>query len=443
MIKLQLTWSWIFGIMASQFLMSKKHYFFDHAATTPLDTEVLKAMIPYLKDKFGNPSNLYELGREANRAVVESTKTIVKILGCQTDEFVYTGSATEADNLAILGIAKARLESFRERNHKLKIITSAIEHKGILSACDKLEKEGFEIIKLPVQKNGLVDLDELRKELDERTILISITYADSETGTIQPISEISKIIRDSHASFPYFHTDASQAAGYLDINVNKLGVDLMTISAHKIGGPKGIGGLFVKKGIKIEPIIYGGGQQKELRSGTENVPSIVGFAQALSLCEKNKKTKAFRVKKLRDTLEKGIFKTIPKVVLNGHAQSRLPNFLNISILDIEGEALLLYLDKLGICVGTGSACNSQSLEPSSVLAAMGNPYEYIHGSIRFTLGKENKTEDIEYILKHLPKVVKKLRAISPLNLELNQKEKISEPKAFIGNQIPHFLKNKK
>jgi cysteine desulfurase len=216
----------------------------------------------------------------------------------------------------------------------------------------------------------------------------------------------------------------------------------MTLSAHKIYGPKGVGGLFIRRGVKINPIIYGGGQGP-LRSGTENVPATVGFAEALCLSEKNKKTETKRLKKLRDILEKGIFKSIPKVVLNGHPTRRLPNFLNVSILDIEGEAMLLYLDELGIMVGTGSACNSQSLEPSTVLTALGNPYEYIHGSLRFTLGKENTLEDIKYVLKHLPNVVKKLRAISPLQLKMNQKETMSNPKAFIGNQTPHFLRKNK
>jgi len=426
--------------------MTKKIRYFDYAATTPLDPKVFSAMLPYFNKEFGNPSNLYNLGRKANRAIIEATKTISKILGCRTDEFIYTGSATEADNLAILGVARSQrasfpqgspLKNFASKGDSLRplasaprIIVSQIEHKGILAICDVLEKEGFEIVRLPVQKNGLVDLNELKKELNDRTILVSITMADSETGTIQPISEISKIIkkykkntRATLVQFPYFHTDASQGAGYLDLDVNKLGVDLMTLSAHKIYGPKGIGGLYVRKGVKINPIIYGGGQQGQLQSGTENVPGIVAFAQALSLNEKNKKKESVRIKKLRDALEKGIFKLIPKVVLNGHPERRLPNFLNISILDVEGEAMLLHLDKLGIMVGTGSACNAQNLKPSYILTALGNSYEYVHGSLRFTLGKGNTMADVKYVLKHLPIIVKKLRAISPLNLKLNQNEK--------------------
>lgn len=433
-----------FGVLCYGLYMSKHQYYFDYAATTPLDPKVFSAMLPYLNKEFGNPSNLYGLGRNASRAVTEATKTITKILGCRPDEFIYTGSATEADNLAILGTARANPSTSLRTS---KIIVSQIEHKGILAVCKILSKEGFDVVELPVGKDGLVEISALEKALTPQTILVSITSADSETGTIQPISEISKIIREfrrkNNGVLPYFHTDASQSAGYLDIDVDKLGVDMMTLSAHKIYGPKGIGGLYVRQGTKINPIIYGGGQQGQLRSGTENVPGIIGFAQALSLCEKNKKSKALGIKKMRDALEKGIFKLIPKVVLNGHSTKRLPNFLNVSILDIEGEALLLYLDELGIMVSTGSACNSQSLEPSYVLTALGNPYEYVHGSVRFTLGKGNATQDIKYVLKKLPIIVKKLRDISPLELKMDQTSAMSNPKAFIGGQTPHFLRKKK
>jgi len=408
--------------------MSKKRYYFDYAATTPLDPKVFSAMLPYFSREFGNPSNLYGLSRNASSAIAEATKTITKILGCEPDEFIYTGSATEADNLAILGIARNAKERWKDgKMERLKIIVSAVEHKGILNACEALEEEGFEVVKLPVLKNGLVDLEFLKKSLDEKIILVSVTMADSETSTIQPVAKISETIRNFEIENSlktkncklkiYFHTDASQAAGYLDIDVNKLGVDLMTLSSHKIYGPKGVGGLYVKKGTKINPIIHGGGQQRGLRSGTENVPGIVGFAKALELVAKNKKQNNAKIKKMRDMLEKGIFKSISKVVLNGHPEKRMPNFLNISILDVEGEAMLLYLDELGIMVSTGSACNSQSLEPSYILTALGNSYEYIHGSLRFTLGRGNTMADVEYLLKHLPAVVKKLRGISPLELK--------------------------
>lgn len=415
-----------------------KYRYFDYAATTPLDPKVLSAMLPFLKEEFGNPSNLYRLGRNANRAVAGATKTIAEILNCRPNEFVYTGSATEADNLAIIGVARANKDKGR------KIIVSQIEHKGILSACEALAKEGFEVLELPAGEDGLVSAADVKRALTLETTLVSITSSDSETGTIQPIAEIAKAIKEfrteNNISTPYFHTDASQSAGYLDLNVEKLGVDLITLSAHKIYGPKGIGGLFVRRGTRVSPIIFGGGQQGQLRSGTENVPAIVGFAKALELNKKHRKSENARIKKLRDSLERGIFKSIPKVVLNGHKSKRLPNFLNISFLDVEGEAMLLYLDELGIIINTGSACNSQSLEPSYVLTALGNPYEYVHGSIRFSLGKGNSAQDIKYVLKHLPPIIKKLRDISPLELKLGQKDSISNLKAFIGGQTPHFVK---
>ncbi|MFH0804244.1 MAG: cysteine desulfurase family protein [Candidatus Zambryskibacteria bacterium] len=450
--------------------MSKRRIYLDHAGTTALDPRVFSVMLPYFKKEFGNPSNLYSLSRRAKDAIDKSSQTIAGILNCRPDEIFYTGSATEADNLAIFGVARGSQSrtfgtgAVQSPTLASKIIVSQIEHKGILAVCDVLEKEacpndsvgrGFEIVKLPVRKNGLIDLDEFKKELNEKTILVSITYADSETGTIQPISEISKIIKEFKKSsplapllakergwgeVPYFHTDASQVAGYMDIDMNKLGVDMMTISSHKIYGPKGVGALYVKRGTKISPIIFGGGQQGNLRSGTENVPGIVGFAKALELIRKESKKESARIKKMRDTLEKGIFKSIPKIVLNGHPDKRLPGFLNVSILDVEGEAMLLYLDELGIMVSTGSACNSQSLEPSYILTALGRPYEHIHGSIRFTLGRENTIQDIKYVLKHLPKVVQILRNISPLDVSLNQRKKISDPRAFVGGQTLHFLR---
>lgn len=419
-----------------------RSFYFDYAATTPLDPAVFRKMAPYFADEFGNPSNLYSFGRKARGAIAESLKKLSVALGCGPREFIFTGSATEADNLAIAGVARAN------RGFGRKIIVSNVEHKGILAVCDALREEGFEIEYLKVNRDGLISPHDLAKALDGETILVSVTYADSETGTIQPIGELAAVIKKFRAegkgaALPYFHTDASQAAVYLDLNVQKLGVDLMTLSAHKLYGPKGIGGLYLRRGVRIKPIIYGGGQQDRLRSGTENVPTIIGFGEAVALVQKHRKAEAARVKKLRDALQKGIFKKIPKVVLNGHPTKRLPNFLNISILDIEGEALLLHLDELGIMVNTGSACNSESLEPSYVLTALGNPYEYVHGSVRFTLGKGTTMAAVKYVLAHLPRVVVTLRKISPLNLKLGQKKAMSQPKAFIGGQTPHFLRKKK
>ncbi len=429
--------------------MSKQIHYFDYASTTPLDPAVFEAMSPYFGEKFGNPANLYELGREAGDAVRKATADIAEVLGCRLDEFVYVGSATEADNLAILGTARANAfpvsRTVLDTQHRGRVIVSSVEHKGILALSDVLRAEGFDVVELPVGHDGLVRVADVAGALTPDTILVSVTSADSETGTVQPIAEIAEVIKKfrkkNNSSLPYFHTDASQAAAYRDVNVDRLGVDMMTLSAHKLYGPKGIGGLYVRRGVRVNPILYGGGQNR-LRSGTENVPGIVGFGEAMRLNAVTKKKSGARVKKLRDRLERGIFKLIPKVVLNGHVTKRLPNFLNVSILDVEGESMLLFLDEYGILVGTGSACNSQSLEPSYVLSALGNPYEYIHGSIRFTLGHGTTERDVDYVLKHLPVIVKKLRAVSPLNLSLGQKEKMSDPRAFVGGQTPHFLRKK-
>jgi cysteine desulfurase len=416
-------------------------YYFDYAATTPLEPRVFRAMRPYFSKEFGNPGSIHDAGRKAKEAIEKASARIASILHCRPQEFIFTGSATEADNLAVFGIAEANKKAGG------KIIISAIEHKAVLASCNALAEKGFEIVRLKVDKTGLVDPADVARFLNSKTILVSIIYADNETGTIQPIREIAKAIKKFRAKnnsvLPYFHTDASQAAQYCDINVEKLGVDLMTVSSHKLYGPKGIGGLYIRRGIKTKPMIFGGGQQNNMRSGTENTPSIVGFAEALALAGKNKNKECVRVEKLRNELEQGIFKLIPKVVLNGHPQKRLPNFLNVSILDIEGEAALLYLDQKGICASTGSACDSQTLEPSHVILALGRPYEYAHGSLRFTLGKYTTQESVRYLLKHLPPTVKKLRQMSPVSLKVGEKKEISLPQAFSDGQTPHFLRRRK
>ncbi|MGD0976923.1 MAG: aminotransferase class V-fold PLP-dependent enzyme [Minisyncoccia bacterium] len=427
-------------------------HYFDCAATTPVRREVLKLMMPFFSESFGNPSNLDALGHRSKIAINDSLDKISAVLNCRVhphtqslsvgaSEFVFTGSATEADNLAILGTARAN------KKYGNKIIISNIEHKGIIAAAEQLAREGFEIVEVKVRPDGLIYPEDLAKLIDEKTILISITSADNETGTIQPIAKLVKTTRESrimnHESrIPYFHTDASQIAGYLDLDVQKLGVDLLTLSAHKICGPKGIGGLYIRRGTVIRPIIFGGGQQSGVRSGTENVPGIVGFGEALWLVHNEKDSECARVAKLRDRLTMGIFSKIQKVILNGHPTNRLPNFLNVSILDIEGEAAVLYLDKENIIVNTGSACNSQLLEPSHILTALGRPYEFAHGSVRFTLGKYTTIADVDYVLKKLPLVVRKLRQMSPINLNPNFSEKTSQPKAFVGDQTPHFFAKK-
>ena len=421
-------------------------YYFDYAATTPLEPRVFRAMGPYFSKEFGNPGSIHNAGRKTKEATEKASVKIASILHCRPKEFIFTGSATEADNLAVFGVAEANKKTggSPRSGGAGKIIISALEHKAVLAPCDALAEEGFNIVKLKVDKTGLINPVDITKLLDSKTTLVSIIYADNETGTIQPIREIAKVIKKfrakNNSTLPYFHTDASQAAQYCNINVEKLGVDLMTVSSHKLYGPKGIGGLYIRKGVKIKPLIFGGGQQNNMRSGTENVPSIVGFAEALALAEKNKNKECARIEKLRNELEQGIFKLIPKVVLNGHPQKRLPNFLNVSILDIEGEAALLYLDQKGICASTGSACDSQTLEPSHVILALGRPYEYAHGSLRFTLGKYTTRESVQYLLKHLPPIVKKLRQMSPVNLRVSEEKDMSLPKAFIGGQTPHFLR---
>jgi len=403
----------------------KRQIYLDYASTTPLDARVFQHLKPFLFHKFGNPSTLYKMGREAREAIMVARLEIAAVLNCFPEEIVFTGSATEADNLAVVGAARGN------RHQGNKIIVSSVEHKGIMAVCDSLKKEGFEIYQIPVNKYGVIDLKSLRNFIDNNTLLVSIIYADSETGTIQPIKEAYKIINEfrnkrgadikSHQHrWPYLHVDASQAAQFLDLDVKCLGADLLTLSSHKIYGPKGVGCLYIKNGINIEPLIYGGGQQNQIRSGTENVPALVGFGKALTIARKERAAEYHRLGNLRDRLEKGIIKSIPKVVINGYPKNRLPNFLNISILDIEGEALTLYLDKFGIYINTGSACDSESLEPSHILKAHGRPYEFIHGSLRFSLGKSTTRKDIDNVLKILPPLVKKLRLMSPLNLSMKQ-----------------------
>ena len=415
----------------------------DYAATTPLDSQVKKVMEPYWEKDFGNPSALYSLGRRAKRVLEDKRKEVAEILAANPEEIIFTGSGTESDNLAILGIARANKGNGRH------IITSKTEHRAVLEPCQKLEKEGFEVTYLDVNQYGLVNLNDFKKAIRPDTILVSIMDVNNEIGTIQPISKIydaiknfrninSKQIQNSttappnhpvketdyitkfkiYEKTPFFHTDACQVAGYLDLDVKKLGVDLMSINGSKIYGPKGVGILYKKRGLKIEPLIYGGGQENRLRSGTENIPAIVGFVEALKIAQKERIRESRRLTKLRDYFTGEILKRIPKVVLNGHSIKRLPNNVNISILDIEGEAALLYLDRYGICASTGSACTSETLDPSHVILAMGRPYEYAHGSLRFTLGRETSKKDIDYVLGVLPKVIAKLRKISPLNLKL-------------------------
>jgi len=399
----------------------KRLIYLDHAATTYVDEKVKEVMDPFFVDRFANPSGLYAIGREVNGALNDARRRVAEILGTLPDTIIFTGGGTESDNLAIFGVA-------HKYNNKGKhLITTKIEHHAVLHSFEQLEKEGFEITYLNVDKNGKVDIKEFNNALREDTILVSIMYANNEIGTIEPIADIGREIlkwRKQHATkFPFFHSDACQAAGALELDVKKLHVDLMTINGSKIYGPKGVGVLYKARNVELQPLIFGGGQEMRLRSGTENVPGIVGLAKALELVQEGREKENKKLIDLRNYFWEQIQEKISKVRLNGPKLSkeldRLPNNLNISILDIEGEALLLYLDEYGIVCSTGSACTSHSLNPSHVLLAIGLPYEYAHGSLRFTFGKRTMKEDIDYVMEYLPGIVEKLRQMSPVHLEEN------------------------
>ncbi|ACL76280.1 cysteine desulfurase NifS [Ruminiclostridium cellulolyticum] len=385
--------------------MEDKTVYLDHAATTYVKSEVFDAMKPYFSEHFGNASSIYSLGRDSKKAVEESREKVANAIGAEPREIYFTGSGSEADNWALKGIAAA----FKKKgNH---IITSAIEHPAIMSSCKYLEGEGFEITYLPVDSDGLVTPEQVRDAIRDNTILISIMFANNEIGTIQPIKEIGAIAKEKGV---LFHTDAVQAVGNIRIDVKELNVDLLSLSSHKFYGPKGIGALYIKKGIKIPSFIHGGQQERGKRASTENVPAIIGLGKAIEIAtenldEYNKKLTEFREK----TIE-GLFAKVPYIRLNGHRHNRLPGNVNISFEFIEGESLLLMLDMKGICGSSGSACSSGSLDPSHVLLAIGLPHEIAHGSLRLTFGDENTHEDVDYILEVIPQMVRKLRDMSPL-----------------------------
>jgi len=381
--------------------------YLDYAATTPVRPEVVKAMEPYWTLKFGNPSSIHSWGREAREAVENSRLKVASVLNCEPEEIIFTGTTTASDNLAILGLAN----SFSRQ--KFHFITSQIEHHSVLDTFKYLEKLGHNVTFLPVDQYGVVDLEFLKKSITLKTILVSVMYANNEVGTIQPIEEISKIIKTINNHKIYFHTDAATAAEYLPLDVQKLGVDLLTLGSHKFGGPKGVGILYIRKGTKILPITFGGHHEKKLWPGTEPVPLIVGMAEALSLAFSGQRLVSSRVTKLRDKLIKGVFQKIPGTILTGHPSKRLPDIASFCFKGVEGEAILLRLDAEGIAASSGSACTSGSLEPSHVLLAMGIPPEIAHGSIRFSLGRETTEEDINYVLEKLPKIIKQLREMAP------------------------------
>ena len=407
--------------------MNKKIYYLDNAATTPVDQRVVDAMLPYFNENYGNPGSMHSKGLEGQIALDDSREKIAKILGCTPEEIIFTGSGTESINMAIKGVTHFLKTKMKKGNH---IITQKSEHHAVLDTCEFLEKEGYEVTYLEVDRYGLINLDDLKKAFRKETTLVSIMYVNNEIGTVQPIKEIAQICKENKV---LFHTDACQASGYMDINVKNLGVDLLSLNGSKVYGPKGIGLLYIRKGIMLTPLIHGGGQERRLRSGTENIPSIVGFAKALEIAEKEKKSESERLTKLSKKLTDGILTTIPKAFLNGHPTKRVPNNVNISVLDVEGEAILLHLDEEGICISTGSACTSKTLDPSHVILATGLPYEAAHGSLRFTLGRTTTEEVTDKILNVLPRVVKEMRDLSPVNLNAKDfKEYLSEEKKKIS-----------
>lgn len=379
----------------------------DNNATTPLDPAVAEKMSWFLREHFGNPSSLYPIGRQVKEMINEARETIANALGAQKQELIFTSSGTEADNFALRGV----IDAFPEKNE---IITSTIEHPAIIRTANYLEKKGVKITYVPVDRTGLVDLDFLRDSITPRTALISIIHVNNEIGTIQPIETISKIAREKGI---LFHTDAVQSFGKIDVNVNDQGLDLLSISAHKIYGPKGIGALYVRKGTNICPLIYGGHQEKQMRAGTENTCGVIGFSEAVRILKEKSKKDKERIERLSDRLKKGIEEKITKVIFNGHPEKRVKNTLNYAFPGLEAEAILLALATKGICVSTGSACSEDSEEASPILLSIGLKPEIARSSIRMSLGRFNSDEDIDIVLEELPEIIEKLRKISAFEPE--------------------------
>ncbi|MGC8816438.1 MAG: cysteine desulfurase NifS [Candidatus Hadarchaeum sp.] len=383
-----------------------RRVYLDHAAGRPVDARVIEAMLPYFIQKYGNPSLVHTPGNEAREAIEVAREKVARLIGAsKKEEIVFTSGATESNNLALKGVA------LRNRDRGNHIITSSIEHMSVINVCKDLAKQGFEITYLPVDRYGVVDVEALKKEMTERTVLVSIMYANGEIGTIEPIKEISDVVHDHGA---LLHVDAVAAAGQIPIDVEAEHVDLLSLSSNDIYGPRGVGALYIRSGTRIMPILQGGGQERGLRSGTENLPGIVGMGKAAEIAGAEMEVESRRLTVLRDRLIRGILETIPVSFLNGHPTNRLPNNANVRFSYIEGEALILSLDMEGVVCSSGSACTSKTLEPSHVLLATGLKHEEAHGSLLFTLGRQNTEEDMEYVLGLLPGIVKRLRVMSPL-----------------------------
>jgi cysteine desulfurase len=385
----------------------------DHSAGKPVDSQVVETMLPFIKSAFGNPSSLHTYGQEARKALEESRAKIAELVNAEKKEsIIFTSGATESNNLAIKGIANR----YRDRGNR--ILTSSVEHMSVVNPCKYLTTKGFETVFLPVDQYGFLNLNALEKELTDKTILVTIVYANGEIGTIQPIEEISKIVHGKNA---YLHVDATAACGQVPIDVRTEGIDLLTISSNDMYGPKGVGALYVKEGIRLEPSLHGGGQERGLRSGTENVPSIVGFAKAAEIAKREMQAESERLVKLRDHFIEGLIKPLPYAFLNGHPTKRLPDNVSVRYSFIEGESMLLSLDLQGVSASSGSACTAKTLEPSHVLLAIGLKHEEAHGSLMFTLGRQNTVEEVDYVIGLMPGIVKRLRAMSPLTpKELNE-----------------------
>ncbi|MDI6887699.1 MAG: cysteine desulfurase NifS [Candidatus Thermoplasmatota archaeon] len=411
-----------------------KRIYLDHAATTPIAQEVLKEMLPYFTEFYGNASSLHSFGREAHNAIEKARAQIANLIKAKEEEIIFTSSGTESDNLAIKGIAYRHKELITdfEGPH---IITSAIEHPAVLETCKYLEQQGFRVKYLPVDKYGFVNVEELENSISKGTFLITIMHANNEIGTIEPIEEIGKIAKERDV---ILHTDAVQSFGKVPIDVGKMNADLLSVSAHKIYGPKGVGALYIKRGVQVEPFIHGGGHERGLRSSTENIAGIVGLGKAAELAQQRIESDAAYMTKLRDKLIKNITENVEESYLNGHPTKRLPNNAHFRFTGIEGESLVLSLDEKGIASSTGSACSSKKLEPSHVLLAIGLNEVEAHGSLRLTLGRENTEEEIDYVLSVLPEVVERLRKISPLwgkKLELEEWKKKLEKEERKSKEI--------
>ncbi len=386
--------------------MENRFVYADNAATTPVSKEVVEAMTPYLTDFWGNPSSMYSKGREARRGLDEARETVAAALGCAPNEVYFTSCGTEADNWAVKGGARY----MRDKKGRTHVVTSKIEHPAVLRSCEALEREGFTVTYVNVKPNGVVDMNEMKNAITDDTAIVAVMLANNEIGTIQPIAEIAKL---AHERGALMFTDAVQAVGAIRVDVGELGVDMLSLSGHKLNAPKGVGALYVKKGVRIAKFLDGGGQERMMRSGTENVAGIVGLATAIKSAVERLPDME-RVRKMRDRLAGFILGNISHTIYNGDPDLRLPGNLNISFEYIEGESLLLLLDLAGICISTGSACSSNSLEPSHVLLALGLPAEKAHGSMRVSLSHLNTDEDVDYIIEKLPPIVARLRAMSPI-----------------------------